>query len=121
MYSVNGIELTGSEYEELKLLVESKNRDGSEKDFARNRIKNEKFGREVYCHLKDKGLVSGYAADNTFYFNEITQRGNDFVKDFKSSRRRERIRTYLPPVLGGILGILGTVIGVLLGWNLGTS
>lgn len=128
MYSVNGIDLPSSQYRELCDLValdpDEKRVEFSKK--ALNPYEDKTLwnpnGLDCYKGLYKKGLIDGTPAMNAFlFYGVVTQAGIDFVRDYKSTQRAERIRTYLPPILAGILGIAGTVIGVLIGWSLGTS
>lgn len=133
MYTVNGIDLQSSEFNELKLLVESEKKGDDPKDTATRRLKpdgNVFDDRicEIYKGLHDVGLVSGFSVHSGFLFSSLTQKGIDFIEDYETSVSEEKRRSEAQrkhdykvasygAVAGGLLGLFSGALGSwLLGW-----
>lgn len=128
MYAMNGITLQGSEYEELKLLVDAERNGGDVARLAESRLRqkgdDEDFDDrrcEIYRGLKSAGLISGVNADGGFLFVCLNQKGIDFIDDYAQSEDESRKRTKeqrahdykvaaFGAVTGGILGMVGGVL-----------
>ncbi len=94
MYTINGIDLQSSEYDELKLLVEAHDRGEDVEALASQRLRPEGSlddgAFEVYVGLESVGLVSGCGLLGGFDFSGLTQRGIDFIHDYEKSVEGER-------------------------------
>lgn len=128
MYSVNMIDLQSSEYNELKLLVETERAGKDPVQLANSRLHptGEKYAFdrrmcEIYSGLASVKLISGFNVDNGFLFHEINQRGFDFIDDYAASEKAETKRTkeqrahdykvaLFGIVSGGLLGFLGGLL-----------
>lgn len=98
MHEVNGVDLTSSEYEELKRLVEECD-DSSE--FVENvnarllDAETNTFNADlaaIHVSLKRKRMIYGAAVFGGFIFEGVTPMGKCFVRDLESvaaERRRE--------------------------------
>ena len=120
MYEVNGIDLSTSEFEELKLLSEY---EGDVAKFANSRLRNidtNVFNSDlVYIHkeLNRVGLIDGYGVWTGFVFEGLTLAGRTFVKEYdkqqeerRQKQRSERAFQIRLNVLTFILSILASVI-----------
>lgn len=113
MYEANGLNLSRSEYVALKQFIKmSKHEEVSAWIVYGDDAPTARL-------LAAKGLITGQQIGDAYRVDRATKLGHDFLRDFKSERRKDRFRTYFPPVIGGVLGIAGTVVGVILGWHLG--
>lgn len=126
MYSVNSIDLKSSEYEELKTIVEAEKSGEDVEAFTSARLKTAgEFNRrtcETYRGLKNAGLISGFNADNGFYFTGINQSAFDFINDYESKvadeektikdQRRHDYKIASLGIVGGAVsgGIISTIL-----------
>lgn len=96
MYSVNGIDLPGSQYRELRDLV-SLDSDEARKAFSDKALRPyddpllfNPNGVECYRSLRSHGLIDGLPINGGFvYDGVVTQAGIDFVNDIAEKERRE--------------------------------
>lgn len=114
MYEANGLNLSRSEYNSLRRLAKcsKENPDGP--------LTSPGEEEQTLRMLAGKGLVEGQGFFGGYSVDRVTTLGFDFLRDFKSERRKARFRAYFAPVIGGVMGIVGTVAGVILGWWLGS-
>ncbi|MBR3690580.1 MAG: hypothetical protein IKL97_05730 [Eggerthellaceae bacterium] len=129
MYTVNLIDLQSSEFEELELLVDAERRGEDVCALARQRIfphgkEHDCDARkaEIYRGLQSVGLIVGVKYDGGFIFRHLTQKGLDFIDDYRASEKAEVKRTkdqrrhdYKIAAFGWIGGgIMGAVVSLFL-------
>lgn len=66
--------------------------------------------------LWELGLVAGSPTLSGFLFDSVTDEGRAWLEDHDAERRAERVRTWGPVIVSGVMGLLGTMLGTLLGW-----
>ena len=96
MYSVNGIDLPGSQYRELRDLV-SLDSDEERESFAGKKLNptGDPFffdpdASALYLSLHSHGLIDGNPVLGGLVFSGVvTQAGYDFVSDIEEKERRE--------------------------------
>lgn len=100
MYSINGIDLTGSQYRELKSLV-GLHSDEERASFAAKTLhpyENQNIwnpnGIDCYKALESLGLIEGTRGMNVFlFYGVVTQAGIDFVQDFAAKQKEQKTKT----------------------------
>lgn len=125
MYSVNGVDLQSSEFEELKLLVSAERENEGSGLVAENHLHptGEKYSFsekyiEVYEGLHEVGLIKGYKVDCGFLFGGVTQKGFDFVDDYATvvaldveEKKKQRLHDYKIAAFGIAGGLLSGALG----------
>ena len=117
---MNGIDLTTSEFEELKLLSEY---EGDVVTFANSRLRNidaNAFNSDlvdIHKELNRVGLISGHVVWAGFVFDGLTLAGRTFVVEYnkqqeerRQKQRSERAFQIGLSVLTFILSILSSAI-----------
>lgn len=96
MYAVNGIDLTGTEYREIRDLVELESDEErmALADRALHPYRDKELwnpnGIAVYKRLASLGLIEGVPLLVGFLFHgTVTQKGIDFVQDYADKARKE--------------------------------
>lgn len=128
VYIINGVDLQGSEYNELKLLVEAENNGSDPRAIAfshlnptGDRYEFDEIHLEIYRGLLSVGLIDAINASNGLEFYGLTQKGRDFIKDYadlvvknereEKSRRRHDYKVAAFGIVGGLFsGMLGTLL-----------
>ena len=122
MYKANGIELTGGEYEELRALVESKDRAGlAESHLRPDGGPFDSDAVQLYRSLLRKKLIVGSSFMGGFDFRGVTIWGDHWVADYDEQARREarerrerRNHDFLVALFGAVSGgLLGLFSGAL--------
>lgn len=117
MFSVNGYDLSTSQFEALKDLLEH------ESEIAEYSVGKSRGNRRLantYNDLVEMGLVDGIAFDRCFKVNFIYDNGSDFVHDFekwqkdeKSRKRDEALGRYKLSMFEAAIGFAAGIIGSL--------
>lgn len=126
MYSINGIDLTGSQYRELKSLV-GLHSDEERASFAAKTLhpyENQNIwnpnGIECYKALESLGLIEGTRGMNAFlFYGVVTQAGIDFVQDFAAKRKEQKQKLWSDRRFQIGLSLLTLVLSTVAGWLAG--
>lgn len=126
MYSINGIDLTGSQYRELKSLV-GLHSDEERASFAAKTLhpyENQNIwnpnGIECYKVLESLGLIEGTRGMNAFlFYGVVTQAGIDFVQDFAVKQKEQKQKLWSDRRFQIGLSLLTLVLSTAAGWLAG--
>ena len=128
MYSINGIDLTGSQYRELTRLVSLED-DDARRALAESELIESRDPVPTFCEdavarfraLDGLGLVSGSAVMGGYLFDRVTEAGLDFVNDYEEELLSRRERLWSDRRFQIFLSILTFVLSTFAGWLAGHS
>lgn len=126
MYEVDGIDLTRSQYLELCDLVDLPS-DEERVEFSKKALQScddetlwNQNGLWVYKELEKLGLIVGTPAMNAFLFDgEVTQRGIDWVADFRAKEKEDKRKIWSDRRFQILLSLITLVLSTIAGWFAG--
>lgn len=126
MYQVNGIDLSGSQYQELKKLVSLASDEEREHLFNKALYPNGEEGDcdpnvlSCYQSLKELNLIEGVSGYGAFvFYGKLTQAGIDFIKDYEEQEKRKRREIWNNRAFQFALSIVTLVLSTAAGWFAG--
>ena len=126
MYEVNGIDLPGSQYRELRDLVALPD-DESRVEFSKKALQPYEdpmlwnpHGVECYKALESLGLIGGTRAMGAFlFYGKVTQAGIDFVHDYAAKQKADRSKIWSDRRFQIGLSLVTLALSAFLGWVAG--
>ena len=115
MYEVDGIDLTRSQYLEERVEFSKKALQSCDDETLWN-----PNGLWVYKELEKLGLIVGTPAMNAFLFDgEVTQKGIDWVADFRAKEKEDKRKIWSDRRFQILLSLITLVLSTIAGWFAG--
>ena len=94
MYSINGVDLSSTDYEKLRDLVEMKDNGKDYISFANEELHSIKdWNDPCYCSYESlikNELAIGFISLGGIRFDDLTPKGNDFIHDYQVIQDKEK-------------------------------